>query len=187
MFIGGMTNEHIKTGLPNAFFVLWLPLGPQWKQCCSPSNTHMLPDACEAKKQELSALLVSVPPPPVLHSYKTCRQTEQVQTARSVFLPLTPHLSSRQNQSALPTTVPAGLIRGSSVCKLSEQHIYQHNTQCTQPKYLQRSHSAAAVNTQRKNVPCMKLELQFMKTRRLWLVDPVTHPGLHPGEKKEAV
>lgn len=30
----------------------------------------------------------------------------------------------------------------------------------------------------------MKLELQFMKTRRLWLVDPVTHPGLHPGGKK---
>lgn len=59
----GMTNEHIITGLPNAFLVLWFPPGPQWKQCCSASNTHMLPDASESQKQELSALQVSVPPP----------------------------------------------------------------------------------------------------------------------------
>lgn len=26
MFIGGMTNKHIRTGLPNAFFVLWFSL-----------------------------------------------------------------------------------------------------------------------------------------------------------------
>lgn len=54
---------HIRTGLPNAFFVLWFPSGPQWKQCCSASNAHMLPDARESQKQELRALLVSIPPP----------------------------------------------------------------------------------------------------------------------------
>lgn len=54
------------------------PPGPQWKQHCSALNTHTLPDAIESQKQELGALLVSVPPPLVLHGYKTCRQTEQV-------------------------------------------------------------------------------------------------------------
>lgn len=45
------------------FFVLQFTSGPQWKQCCSASNTHMLPDAKESQKQELRAPLVSVPPP----------------------------------------------------------------------------------------------------------------------------
>lgn len=63
MFIDGTTNKYIRTGLPNAFFVPWFPSGPQWKQCCWASNTHMLPDASESQKQELGALLVSVPPP----------------------------------------------------------------------------------------------------------------------------
>lgn len=127
-------------------------------------------------------------PPPRNTAQLQNMQTDRASLDSPVCVPAYDASPQLQTKSVSPThNSSCGLIQGSSVCKLSQQRRHQHNTQCTQPKYLQCSHSAAGVNTQRKNLPCMKLELQLMKTRRLWLVDPVTHPGLYTLEKKEAV
>lgn len=113
MFIGDMTNEHIRTGLPKAFFVMWFPSGPQWKQRCSASNTHMLPDAREPQKQELGALRVLVPPPPYT-AWLQNMQTDRASLDSPVCVPAPDASPQLQTNSVCPAHYnPCGLTQGS--------------------------------------------------------------------------
>ena len=125
MFIGGMTNEHIRTGLPSAFFVLWLPSGPQWKQCCSASNTHMLPDASESQKQELGALLVSLPPqPPPIYCMVTKHADRQSKSRQPGLCSCLWRLTSAPDKISQPC--PQQLLRAHArlgVCKVCNWRV----------------------------------------------------------------
>lgn len=153
MFIGGMTNERIRTCLPNAFFVLWLPSGPQWKQCCSASNTHLLPDASESQKQDLGALLLLTPPPPHPPYCMVTKHTDRQSKSRQPSLcSCLWRLTSVPDKTSQP--FPQLLLRVHTrlkVCKLCNWHIDICMYTLHPAKCLHCFQSVAGANTQRMN------------------------------------
>lgn len=133
---------HIRTGLPNAFFVLWFPSGPQWKQCCSASNTHMLPDARESQKQELGTLLVSVPPP-----YTARLQNMQTDRA-SLDSPVCVLASDASPQPQTNSVSPAHY----SSCGHAQGSVYLNALTDTVDLHVHVEHSPASFHV---NSPCL--------------------------------
>lgn len=128
MFIGGMTNEHIRTGLPRAFFVMWFPSGPQWKQHCSVSNTHMLPDASESQKTRTwctSSLGLSSPLHPIpLYGMLTKHADRQSKSRQPGLCYCIWRLTSAPDKLSWPCPLQLLRVRtGLSVCKLCNWHI----------------------------------------------------------------
>lgn len=162
---------------PAKYFLLFcgFPQGHNGNSAVQHQNTHMLPDARESQKQEL----VSVPPPHT--AWLQNMQTDRASLDSSVCVPAcdaSPQLQTNSVNSARYSSC------GLSVCKLCNYHIDTciYTQLCL--LFQQNSYSAARVTVTHKDtthLPCMSL--QVIKTRRLWLFDPIHTSWIKPWKK----
>lgn len=164
-------------------FVLRLPSGPQWKQCCSASNTPRLPDASESQKTRTLCATSLGPSPPHYTAWLQNMQTDRASLDSPVCVPASD--ASPQLQTKISQPCPQQLLRataGLSVCKLCNWHI--DICMCTQTKHLHCSLQEFTHTEKPSICPARSYEWKFIERRRPRMFDPVTHPGLHPREKE---
>lgn len=161
-----------ETGLPNAFFVLWFPSGPQWKQCCSASK-HSYATWC----QRVSKTRTHLGPSPPYTAWLQNMQTDRASLDNPVCVPACDASPQVQTNSVSPACYSSC---GFSVCKLCNWHIDICILQLC--LLFPKTSLQELTHKETTHPPCMSLKV--IKTRRLWLFDPIHTSWIKPWRKR---
>lgn len=113
MFIGGMTNKHIRTGLQNAFFVLWFSLRATVETVLF-SIKHSYATWCchRVSKTRSWCTTHPGPPPPPYSAWLQNMQTERASLDSPVCVPASDASPQLQTNSVCPAhNSSCGLIQ----------------------------------------------------------------------------
>lgn len=121
MFIGSMTNKRIRAGCQTLSLFCGFPQGHNGNSAVQHQTLicYLMPMSLINKNYEAWSL-----PLYCMVTKHADRQSKSRQP--SLFQPQTPHLSSRQTQSALPTGVPARSYRAQCSCTLAHTDVCIH-------------------------------------------------------------
>lgn len=116
MFIGGMTNKHIRTGLPNAFFVLWFSLRATVETVLFSIKHSYATWCCHRVSKTRSWCTThpgpSPPPPPPYSAWLQNMQTERASLDSPVCVPASDASPQLQTNSVCPAhNSSCGLIQ----------------------------------------------------------------------------